>query len=78
MTDIKDFDFDAEFEVNKVAIPNSTHIHGSAPIASYLGLPLALGGATGGATLNNKLEMFNSMESLPAWIEYEDYPYSKT
>ena len=72
LTGIKDFVFDAEFEVNKVAIPNSAHSHWTATIANYLGLPLILGGISG----RNKLEMLNTMENPPVWIEYEDYPYS--
>ena len=73
LSDIKDFVFDAEFEVNKVAISDSAHLHWKATIANYLGLPLVLGGRE-----NNKLEILNTMESPPAWIEYEDYPYSNT
>ena len=72
LSDIKDFVFDAEFEVNKVAIPNSAYPHWLATIANYFGLPLILGGSTG----KNKLEMLNTMESPPSWIELEDYPYS--
>ena len=72
LSDIKNFVFDAEFEVNKVAIPNSAHPHWLATIANYFGLPLILGGSTG----KNKLEMLNTMESPPSWIECEDYPYS--
>ena len=73
---IKDFVFDAEFEVDKVDIPFSAHTHWLATIANYLGLPLALGGST----RINKLEILNTMESPPVWMEYEgtDYPYSNT
>ena len=70
-----DFDFDAEFELNKVAIPHAAHSHYQATIANYLGLPLVMGGS-----INNKLEILNTRERPLAWIEYEgtDYPYSNT
>ena len=69
LSDIKDFD--VEFEVNKVAISDSAHPHLHATMANYFGFPLILGGSN-----NNNLEMLNTMESPPAWIEHENYPYS--
>ena len=74
----EDFVFDAEFEVNKVAIPDSAHMHWKATIANYLGLPMILGGLTGGLSEGDKLEILNTIENPPRWIEYEgtDYPYS--
>ena len=72
LRDLKDLVFGAEFEVNKVAIPDSAHPHSMSTIANYLGLPLAFGGFTG----KNKVEILNTMKSPPAWIELEDYPYS--
>ena len=73
LSDITDFAFDSEFEID--TIPDSTHDHHAATIANYQGSPLILGGST-----NNKLEMLNSMENQPRWVEYEetDYPYSNT
>ena len=71
LSGIQDFVFDAEFEVNKVAISDSAHLHLHATMANYFGLPLILGGSN-----NNKLEMLNTTESLPAWIEHKNYPYS--
>ena len=76
LSDITSFDFDAEFEANKVAIPDSAHRHWYASLANYLGLPMVLGGLGG----QNKLEILNTTKSPPAWIEYEgtNYPYSDT
>ena len=70
---IKNFDFDSEFQIGKIVIPDSTHDHYLATIANYQGFPLILGGSE-----NNKLEILNSMENQPRWVEYEgtDYPYS--
>ena len=75
LSDIEDFAFDSEFQINKIVIPDSTHSHSYATIANYQGFPLILGGRE-----NNKLEMLNIMENPPRWVEYEetDYPYLKT
>ena len=71
----KNFVFDSEFQMDKVIIPDSTHDHYRTTIANYQGFPLILGGLE-----NNKLEMLQTMENPPRWIEYEgtDYPYSNT
>ena len=70
---VKDFAFDSEFQIDQIAISDSAYGHYAATIANYLGFPLILGGWS-----NNNLEMLNTMENLPRWIEYEgtDYPYS--
>ena len=54
---------------------DSTHNHYLTTLANNQGFPLILGGPN-----NNKLEMLNTMENPPRWIEYEetDYPYSNT
>ena len=70
---INDFTFDSEFEIDKIVVPDSTHYHFMATIANYQGFPLILGGEN-----SNKLEMLNSMENTPSWIEGTDYPYSNT
>ena len=72
LTDIKDFAFDSEFQIDKIVIPDSTHNHYGGTIANYQGFPLILGDKR-----NNKLEMLNTMENPPRWIEYvgTDYPY---
>ena len=72
LTDIKDFAFDSEFQIDKIVIPDSTHNHYGGTIANYRGFPLILGDKR-----NNKLEMLNTMENPPRWIEYvgTDYPY---
>ena len=71
LSDINDFDFDSEFEIDTVVIPEFSHYHEYARIANYQGFPLILGGYE-----NNKLEMLNTLENQPIWVEYEDYPYS--
>ena len=75
LTDIKDFNFDSEFQIDRMVIPNSTHDHERTTIANYQGYPLILGGYD-----SNKLEMLNIMENPPRWIEYAgtDYPYSNS
>ena len=72
---VSDFDFNVEFEVNQIAIPDSMHNHYRATIANYQGFPLAMGGI-----YSNKLEILNTMKNSPLWIEYEgwEYPYSST
>ena len=73
LSDITDFAFHSEFQIDKIGIPDSTHNHYRATIANYQGFPLILGD-----WFNNKLEMLNIMENPPSWIEYDgtDYPYS--
>ena len=73
LSDKEDFTFDSEFQIDQIAIPDSTHDHLGATIANYQGLPLILAGWE-----NNKLELLNIMENPPRWVEYEgtDYPYS--
>ena len=79
LTDINDFDFDSEFQIDKIVIPDSTHNHERTTIANYQGFPLILGGGDVYEG-NNKLEMLYTMENQPIWLEYEgtDYPYSNT
>ena len=73
LSDINDFAFDSEFQMDKITIPDSTYVHFLATMANYQGFPLILGG-----TNSNNLELLNTMEIN--WIEYEgmDYPYSNT
>ena len=70
---INDFIFENEFENGTIVIPNSTYDHYFATLANYKGFPLILGGRD-----NNNLEMLNTIENPPRWVEYEgtDYPYS--
>ena len=72
LSNIEDFVFDAEFEVDRVALPDTTHDHWMSSIANYQGFPLVLGGID-----NVKLEMLNTMKSPLEWVEYEgtDYPF---
>ena len=75
LNDIKDFDFDSEFQIDNIGILDPAHNHNLATIANYQGFPLILGGQ-----FNDKLEMLNIMEKPPRWIENEgpDFPYSNT
>ena len=75
LTDIKDFAFDSEFQIDKIVIPDSTHNHYGGTIANYQAFPLILGGSN-----NNKLEILNTMENPSRWVEYEgtNYPYSNS
>ena len=70
-----DFVFENEFETDEIVIPDTTHNHRLTTMANYQGFPLILGDWT-----NNKLEMLNTVENPPRWVEYEgtDYPYSNT
>ena len=72
LSSIEGFDFETQFEVNSVSIPDSTHNHWMSSIANYQGFPLVLGG-----TDNVKLEMLDTRKSSPEWVNYEgtDYPY---
>jgi len=72
LSSIGDFVFDAEFEVDRITLPDTTHDHWMSSIANYQGFPLVLGG-----TDNVNLEMLNTMKSPPEWVEYEgtEYPY---
>ena len=73
LTDINDFVFGSEFEIDKIIIPDSTYNRYGATIANYQGFPLILGGYD-----NNKLEILNTNENSLRWVAYEetDYPYS--
>ena len=74
LSDIRNFVFDSQFEVDKNVIPNSTYNHGGASLANYQGFPLILGGGHIDWS-NNKLEMLNTMETPFRWIEGSDYPF---
>ena len=79
LSEIKDFDFETEFELNRVPVPDSTYDHHFATMANYQGFPLILGGlgrVVGRSVVNNKLELLNTIENPPVWIELSDYPYS--
>ena len=73
LSDINNFIFENEFELDEVTIPQSAHNHFETTMANYHGFPLILGGRG-----HNKLEMLDTMENPPRWVEYEgtDYPYS--
>ena len=72
LSSIDNFDFETEFELDGILIPDSTHDHWMSSIANYQGFPLVLGG-----TNNAELEMLDTRESPLEWVQYEDtdYPY---
>ena len=70
LSDFNDF----EFEIDRVAIPDSTHYHMDAKIANYQGLPLILGGWSNDGW-NKKLEVLNTMKTPLRWVEYEGTPW---
>jgi len=76
LSEIKDFDFETEFEIDGVPVPDSKYDHNLATMANYEGFPLILGGWTWADGGNNKLEMLNTIENPPVWVEGTDYPYS--
>ena len=71
LDDISKFALDSEFVIDRFVLPDSKHGHYAATMANYQGFPLILGGYG-----NNKLEMLNTMENTPRWIEGTDYPYA--
>lgn len=72
LSDIIDFAFETEFEIDRNAIPNSKHNHYLASMANYQGFPLILGGWQ-----TNKLELLNTNDDPFRWTEYnQDNPYS--
>ena len=75
LSNVNNFVFENEFYIDKIAIQDSTYDHRYATMANYQRFPLILGGPD-----NNKLEMLNTIENPPRWVEYEgtDYPYSNT
>lgn len=79
LSEIKDFEFHTVFEIDTVQISNSAYSHSGAVLANYQGFPLILGGHSE-YVANNKLEMLNTIENRPRWIQYEDanYPFSET
>ena len=72
LSSIDNFDFETEFVLDRILIPDSTHDHWMSSIANYQGFPLVLGG-----TNNVKLELLDSWKSPLEWVNYEgtDYPY---
>ena len=69
---INGFSFDSEFEIDKIVVPDSKYVHFAATMTNYQGFLLILGGS------GNKLEMLNTMENIPIWIEGTDYQYANT
>ena len=72
LSSIDDFDFETEFELDVILIPDSKHDHWMSSIANYQGFPLVLGG-----TNNVELEMLDTRKIPLEWVQYEDthYPY---
>ena len=72
LSNVNNFVFDDEFDLNAFVIPDSKHDHWKSSIANYQGFPLVLGGSN-----NNKLEMLDTRKSPPEWVEFvgTDYPF---
>ena len=70
LSSIDDFDFESEFVLDRILIPDSKHDHWMSSIANYQGFPLVLGG-----TNNVELEMLDTRESPLEWVQYTDYEY---
>ena len=68
---INSFEFDDEFDLDAIEIPNSKYDHYATKMANYQGFPLIEGG------FNVKLEMLVAVESSFEWIEGPDYPYGQ-
>ena len=71
LSEIKDFIFESEFEIDRFPIPNPTSRHTHATMANYRGSPLLLGGGVCATP-----EMFNAIGNPPRWVTGPDYPYS--
>ena len=70
---INSFEFDDQFELDTIEIPDSKYDHEDAKMANYQGFPLIVGGWE-----HVKLEMLVTVESSFEWIEGPDYPYGET
>ena len=71
LTNINNFSFDNEFDLDTVNIADTNYDHDDTEMANYQGYPMILGG-----TNNTKLEMLVTSESPVQWNEQTDYPYS--
>ena len=67
LSEINDFVFESEFEIDRFPIPNPTYQHTQATMANYRGSPLLLGFMP---------EMFNAIGNPPRWVTGPAYPYS--
>ena len=71
LRNINNFSFEAEFDLDKIDIPDSKYNHDYAKMANYQSYPLILGG-----WVNAKLEMLVTTEFPLQWIEQTDYPFT--
>ena len=67
---INSFEFDGEFDLDAIEIPDSKYDHYLTKMANYQGFPLIVGGSD-----NVKLEMLVTVGSSFEWTEGQDYPY---
>ena len=67
---IKSFEFDDEFDLDSIDIPDSKYDHFGTKMANYQGFPLIVGDVD-----HVKLEMLVNVESSFEWKEGSDYPY---
>ena len=70
LTNINNFSFDDEFDVDKIIIPDSKYDHRDTKMANYQGYPLILGD-----WYHAKLEMLVTTESSIHWNEQTDFPF---
>ena len=72
LSEVTNFVSEAQFDLDKISIANSTYEHFTATIANYQGFPLVLGG-----NKNNRLEMLDTMQNPALWVNYygTEYPY---
>lgn len=66
LSEIRNFDFNNEFDVDGFPIPDSVYDHWMASLANYLGFPLILGGKN-----NVMLEMLDTGKNVSEWITLE-------
>ena len=78
--DTNNFVIDSEFEIDTIDVLDSIHDHYSATLANYQGFPVILGSSRGDSWgilgANNKLEILNTIENPPRWVEGTNYPYA--
>ena len=72
LTNINNFSFDDQFDLDTVIIPDSKYDHHDTKMANYQGYPLILGDWG-----HSKLEMLVTTESSIQWNEQTDYPFAE-
>ena len=70
LASIDNFEFDDEFDLDTIEIPDSKYDHDDTKMANYQGFPLILGGWD-----NVALEMLATIELPMHWKQGPNYPY---